>query len=110
MGRLTMLQSIVLCLNAEYHWIHTTIGANGQRGAPNRDHIWRDWSTSFFSESDDLCPWNGRNGLGFPALEKLTLDFTAWQLTENEGLLVRLTLLSAHTFVLLKFSDRSIRL
>ena len=30
----------------------------------------------------------GRNGLGFPALEKLTLDFSEWQLTDREGLLV----------------------
>ena len=30
----------------------------------------------------------GRNGLGFPALEKLTLDFSEWQLTDSEGLLV----------------------
>lgn len=93
MGRLTMVRSIVLCLNAEYRWAHTTLGANGQRGAPNRDHIWRDWSTTLFSESDDLCPWGGRNALGFPALEKLTLDFAEWQLTENEGLLVRVPVL-----------------
>lgn len=89
MGRLSMLRSVVLNMNAEYRW-HSPIGVNGQRGAPNRDHIWRDWSTTLFSESDDLCPWGGRNGLGFPALEKLTLDFTEWQLTESEGLLVKL--------------------
>ncbi|CAD6564026.1 MAG: hypothetical protein ASARMPRED_002656 [Alectoria sarmentosa] len=75
-------------LNAEYRW-HSPIGVNGTRGAPNRDHIWRDWSTTLFSESDDLCPWGGRNGLGFPALEKLTLDFSEWQLTDSEGLLVK---------------------
>lgn len=28
--------------------------------------------------------------LGFPALEKLTLDFTEWQLQDSEGLLVSL--------------------
>ena len=26
--------------------------------------------------------------VGFPALEKLTLDFSEWQLTDSEGLLV----------------------
>jgi len=88
MGRLTMIRSVILCLNAEYRW-HSTIGVNGQHGPPNRDHIWRDWSTTLFSESDDLCPWGGRSGLGFPALEKLTLDFSEWQLSENEGLLVK---------------------
>ena len=89
MGRLTMLRSLVLNLNAEYRW-HSTIGVNGP---PNRDHIWRDWSTTLFSESDDLCPWGGRNGLGFPALERLTLDFSEWQLNENQGLLVGIVLI-----------------
>ncbi|KAL6719355.1 hypothetical protein ACLMJK_003594 [Lecanora helva] len=89
MGRLTMIRSIVLSLNAEYRWANTTIGANGQRGPPNRDHIWRDWSTTLFSESDDMCPWSSKNGLSFPVLEKLTLDFTEWQLAETEGLLVK---------------------
>lgn len=86
MGRLTMLRSIILTLNAEYRW-HNPIGVNGVRAAPNRDHIWRDWSTTLFSESDDLCPWGGRSG--FPALERLTIDFSEWQLAESEGLLVR---------------------
>ena len=45
-------------------------------------------STTLFNESDDLCPWGGRNGLGFPALERLTLDFSEWALTDHEGLLV----------------------
>ena len=42
MGRLTLLRSIIINLNAEYRWL-----ANGQRGAPNRDHIWRDWYVPF---------------------------------------------------------------
>lgn len=88
MGRLTLLRSVIINLNAEYRWT-SPIGINGGRGTPNRDHIWRDWSTTLFSESDDLCPWGGRNGLGFPALEKLTLDFSEWQLTDSEGLLVK---------------------
>ena len=96
MGRLTMIRCVILNLNAEYRW-HSTIGVNGQHGLPNRDHIWRDWSTTLFSESDDLCPWGGRNGLGFPALEKLTLDFSEWQLNENEGLLVRTKSLIGNT-------------
>ena len=81
-----MLRNVIIKLDGEYRW-HSPIGANG-RAVPNRDHIWRDWSTTLFSESDDLCPWSGRNALSFPALERLTLDFSEWQLTENEGLLV----------------------
>lgn len=88
MGRLAMIRSIVLCLNSEYRWGRTSIGMNGQRGAPDRDYIWRDWNITLFSESDDWCSWTGRNGLSFPALEKLTLDFSEWQLTANEALLV----------------------
>ena len=42
MGRLTLLRSVIINLNAEYRW-HSPIGVNGTRGAPNRDHIWRDW-------------------------------------------------------------------
>lgn len=41
MGRLTLLRSVIIILNAEYRW-HSPIGVNGTR-APNRDHIWRDW-------------------------------------------------------------------
>ena len=106
MGRLSMLRSVVLTLNAEYRW-HNPMGANGVRAPPNRDHIWRDWSTTLFSESDDLCPWGGRNGLGFPVLEKLTLDFSEWQLTESEGLLVRQ--LIPHSFLTLNRYFRSNR-
>lgn len=97
MGRLTMVRSIALSLNAEYRWAHTTVGMNGQRGTPNRDHIWRDWCTTLFSESDDMCPWSARNILGFPALERLTLDFTEWQLTETEGLLVGFIVVLTYT-------------
>ena len=42
MGRLTLLRSVIINLNAEYRW-HSPIGVNGTRSTPNRDHIWRDW-------------------------------------------------------------------
>ena len=46
MGRLTLLRSVIINLNAEYRW-HSPIGINGGRGTPNRDHIWRDWYVLF---------------------------------------------------------------
>ena len=88
LGRLAMIRSIILCLDSEYRWRRPNIGVNGQQAMPDRDSIWRDWSTTLFSESDDLCPWTSSYGLRFPALEKLTLDFSEWQLTATEGLLV----------------------
>ena len=45
MGRLTLLRSVIINLNAEYRW-QPPIGVNGTRSAPNRDHIWRDWYVS----------------------------------------------------------------
>ena len=45
MGRLTLLRSVIINLNAEYRW-HSSIGVNGTRGPPDRDHIWRDWYVS----------------------------------------------------------------
>ena len=41
MGRLTLLRSVTINLNAEYRW--HSLAANGTRGIPNRDSIWRDW-------------------------------------------------------------------
>ena len=57
-----------------------------------RDSIWRDWSLSLFNDDRDtfgIGTWGGSN-LGFPKLEKLTLDFSEWQLGDTDGLLVRL--------------------
>ncbi len=57
-------------------------------------HRWRGWSTSFFNEKSDhvytYCAVGGtREEARFPALERCTLNFTEWQLTEEEGLLVK---------------------
>ena len=57
MGRLTLLRSVIINLNAEYRW-HSPIGVNGTRSAPNRDHIWRDWYVLIQSTSetrDRIC-------------------------------------------------------
>ena len=51
MGRLTLLRSVIINLNAEYRW-HSPIGINGARSAPNRDLIWRDWYVFFLTTSE----------------------------------------------------------
>ena len=54
-----------------------------------RDIIWLDWSISLFNGDRDLMYlWDRSGGLSFPKLEKLTLDFTEWRLSEADGLLV----------------------
>ena len=50
MGRLTLLRSVIINLNAEYKW-QASIGIHGTRGAPDRDHIWRDWYVPFQSQT-----------------------------------------------------------
>ena len=83
-GRLHMIRSVILELKSDYR----PFNRNGNIGYA-RDNIWRDWSLSLFNEDRDLVlPWGGSGGSGFPTLEKLTLDFTEWQLTEADGLLV----------------------
>ena len=86
MGRLTMLRHIVLNLDSEYPMNRRS---NGQRFPPDRDRIWREWTMHVFSqEKDAYFRYSGRDDIEFPALEKLKLDFTEWQLADNEGLLV----------------------
>ena len=86
MGRLTMLRHVVLNLDSEYPMSRRS---NGQRFPPDRDRIWREWTMHVFSqEKDAYFRYSGREDIEFPALEKLKLDFTEWQLANNEGLLV----------------------
>ena len=79
-----MIRSLVLELRSDYR----PFNRNANIGY-TRDNIWRDWSLSLFNEDRDFVyPLGGSGGLSFPNLEKLTLDFTEWQLTEADGLLV----------------------
>ena len=85
MGRLTMLRNVILNLDSEY----PSRRSNGQRFVPDRDRIWREWTMHVFSqEKDAYFRYSGRDDIEFPSLEKLKLDFTEWQLIDNEGLLV----------------------
>ena len=63
--------------------------SNAGRIPPDRDRIWREWTMHVFSqEKDPYFRYSGRDDIEFPALQKLKLDFTEWQLADNEGLLV----------------------
>ena len=79
-----MIRCLILELKSDYR-----IFNRGNNISYTRDNIWRDWSLSLFNDDrDSIYPWGG-NTLSFPKLEKLTLDFAEWQLTETDGLLVR---------------------
>lgn len=80
-----MIRSLVLELKSDYRVYTRTTNVSY-----TRDNIWRDWSISLFNDDRDSIYGWGSNHLGFPQLEKLTLDFTEWQLTENDGVLVLL--------------------
>lgn len=80
---------MIRCLNLELKSDFRPYNRGGNLGTV-RDGIWRDWSLSFFNDDRDtfsISFWGG-SLLAFPQLEKLTLDFTEWQLTETDGLLV----------------------
>ena len=84
-GRLQLIRFLILELKLDYRPY-----SRSSNISYTRDSIWRDWSLSFFSDEGEafgMQVW-GRGPTGFPKLEKLTLDFAEWQLTENDGLLV----------------------
>ncbi|MDI1486492.1 MAG: hypothetical protein OHK93_005722 [Ramalina farinacea] len=83
-GRLQMIRSLVLELKSDYR-----VYTRNTNVSYTRDNIWRDWSISLFNDDRDSIYGWGSNNLSFPQLEKLTLDFTEWQLTENDGVLVK---------------------
>lgn len=78
-GRLTLIQFVSLDLTSKY------IGSYSKDY--RREHIWNVWLHSFFSEAQSFPPY-GNGTAGFPALQKLRLDFTDWQLEADEGVRV----------------------
>ena len=86
MGRLSMLRQITLNLDSEYPIQRRS---NGHRFPADRDRIWREWTINVFCQDKDAYfRYSGRDDVEFPALEKVKLDFTEWQLTDTEPLLV----------------------
>lgn len=54
-----------------------------------RKWIWDYWMDSFFSEERSIPPYGSICDVGFPSLQKATLDFTDWQFDADEGIRVR---------------------
>ncbi|KAI4203671.1 MAG: hypothetical protein LQ350_001672 [Teloschistes chrysophthalmus] len=89
-GRFTLIRSIILRLGHDrkpYVWQH-----HGTTQAPDRKKIWSHWYQYFFNEGDNrseydwsLVPCLSSN---FPALDKLELDFTDWQLGAQDAIRV----------------------
>lgn len=68
-GRLALIQSVSLKI--------TTSSSYGR--SPSRESIWKDWMNNFFSEEMSISEFGSTYKVGFPALQKLTLDFTDWK-------------------------------
>ena len=84
-----MLRHIILNIHTDY--LSFGRPAHQHFDPRIRDTIWHDWAIHFFSHGkDSFSRYSSRDELSFPALEKLTLDFTEWRLADNEGLFVRL--------------------
>ncbi len=96
MGRLTMLRHVILKLESESSINRRSVG---QRVSPaHRDRVWREWATYVFQEREGYSRHDGKDDIGLPSLEKLTLDFTEWQLANHEGLFVSLSVqVSSHS-------------
>ncbi|KAL8972152.1 MAG: hypothetical protein Q9183_000691 [Haloplaca sp. 2 TL-2023] len=87
-GRFTLIRSIILRLGYDrkpYVW------QNATTQAPDRKKIWSHWYEYFFNRGDPreyswsmhLCMQND-----FPALDKLVLDFSDWQLGPTDAIRV----------------------
>ncbi|KAL9606285.1 MAG: hypothetical protein Q9179_000560 [Wetmoreana sp. 5 TL-2023] len=88
-GRFTLIRSIILRLGHDrkpYIWQHNA------PQAPDRKKIWGHWYQYFFNESDprNEFDWGMFPCLSthFPALDKLELDFSDWQLGEADAIRV----------------------
>ncbi|KAL8871609.1 MAG: hypothetical protein Q9174_002599 [Haloplaca sp. 1 TL-2023] len=89
-GRFTLIRSIILRLGYDrkpYIWQHTP-----QPQTPDRKKIWSHWYEYFFNSGDPRSEysWCMHPGMqnNFPALDKLALDFSDWQLGPTDAIRV----------------------
>lgn len=90
-GRFTLIRSIILRLGHDrkpYVWQRP-----GGQFPPDRKRIWSHWYQYFFNDSDPQSTFDWSvfpsSTNGFPALDKVVLDFTDWQLAEGDAIRVR---------------------
>ncbi|KAL8733859.1 MAG: hypothetical protein Q9166_001847 [cf. Caloplaca sp. 2 TL-2023] len=89
-GRFTLIRSIILRLGHDrkpYVWQRP-----GGQPAPDRKRIWSHWYQYFFNDCDPRSQFDWgmfpSASNEFPALDKLELDFTDWQLSEPDAIRV----------------------
>ncbi|KAL8999496.1 MAG: hypothetical protein Q9169_001701 [Polycauliona sp. 2 TL-2023] len=89
-GRFTLIRSIILRLGHDrkpYVWPH-----QGTQPAPDRKRIWSHWYQYFFNDGDphSIFDWGlfPSSTNGFPALDRVVLDFTDWKLAESDAIRV----------------------
>ncbi|KAL8683271.1 MAG: hypothetical protein Q9186_000773 [Xanthomendoza sp. 1 TL-2023] len=89
-GRFTLIRSIILRLGHDrkpYVWQRP-----GNQPAPDRKRIWSHWYQYFFNDCDPRSQFDWgmfpSASNEFPALDRLVLDFTDWQLTEPDAIRV----------------------
>ncbi|KAL8851592.1 MAG: hypothetical protein Q9221_003524 [Calogaya cf. arnoldii] len=89
-GRFTLIRSIVLRLGHDRKPYIRHIP--GPQPPPDRKRIWGHWYQYFFNDSDPQSTFDWAilpsSTLGFPALDKVVLDFTDWQLAEADAIRV----------------------
>ncbi|KAL8770595.1 MAG: hypothetical protein Q9209_003663 [Squamulea sp. 1 TL-2023] len=89
-GRFTLIRSIILRLGHDrkpYVWQRP-----GGQPAPDRKRIWSHWYQYFFNDCDNQSTFDWgmfpSATTEFPALDKVVLDFTDWQLGEPDAIRV----------------------
>ncbi|KAL8781572.1 MAG: hypothetical protein Q9213_005958 [Squamulea squamosa] len=89
-GRFTLIRSIILRLGHDrkpYVWQRP-----GAQPAPDRKRIWSHWYQYFFNDCDNQSTFDWgmfpSATTEFPALDKVVLDFTDWQLGEPDAIRV----------------------
>ncbi|KAL8897039.1 MAG: hypothetical protein Q9192_002780 [Flavoplaca navasiana] len=89
-GRFTLIRSVILRLGPDRK--PYTYLTPGTQHAPDRKRIWATWYQYFFNDNDpqSIFDWGmfPSSTNGFPALNKVVLDFTDWQLSEADAIRV----------------------
>ncbi|KAI4096448.1 MAG: hypothetical protein LQ344_000956 [Seirophora lacunosa] len=89
-GRFTLIRSVILKLGYDRKPYAFQRPPGAAPVAPDRKRIWSHWHQYFFNDNDsrNQYDWGWFPTLGneFPALDKVELDFTDWQLGEADAI------------------------
>lgn len=99
-GRFTLIRSVVLRLGYDRKPYAFQRPVGVAPAVPDRKRIWSHWYQYFFNDNDSRNQydwgWFPTTGNEFPALDKVELDFTDWQLSEGDAIRVSHLLRIAH--------------